>query len=128
MALWDIKGKLAGMPVYQLLGGKCRFAVDLYAHASGRDAREVEDSVRSYIERGYRHVRIQLGGYGSPHLSSKPAFAEAGFGAPEDQHMDSGPYLRAMPKLFEHVRNKLGDEIELLHDVHERTIHMNGSI
>ena len=62
MALWDIKGKRANMPVYQLLGGKSRFAVDLYAHASGRDAKQIEDSVRSWMEKGYRHVRIQLGG------------------------------------------------------------------
>jgi mannonate dehydratase len=120
MALWDIKGKRAGMPVYQLLGGKCRFAVDLYAHAGGRDAKEVEDSVRGYVERGYRHVRIQLGAYGSPHLSTKPDFREAGFGAADDQHMDAGPYLRSMPKVFEHVRTQLGDTLELLHDVHER--------
>jgi mannonate dehydratase len=120
MALWDIKGKRAGMPVYQLLGGKCRFAVDLYAHAGGRDAKEVEDSVRSYVERGYRHVRIQLGGYGSSHLSGRADFKEAGMGLAVDEHMDAGPYLRAMPKLFEHVRKELGDEVELLHDVHER--------
>src|SRR5438270_9816656 len=42
-ALWDIKGKRAGMPVYQLLGGKCRDRVPLYHHASGRDAQEVAD-------------------------------------------------------------------------------------
>lgn len=120
MALWDIKGKRAGMPVYQLLGGKCRFAVDLYAHAGGRDAKEVEDSVRLYIERGYRHVRIQLGGYGASHLSSQADFKSAGFGSQDDEHMDAGPYLRAMPKIFEHVRSSLGDEVQLLHDVHER--------
>lgn len=120
MALWDIKGKRAGMPVYQLLGGKCRFAVDLYAHAGGRDAKETEDSVRSYVEKGFRHVRIQLGGYGSSHLSKHADFREAGFGLPLDEHMDSGPYLRAMPKVFEHVRRTIGDQIELLHDVHER--------
>lgn len=120
MALWDIKGKRAGMPVYQLLGGKCRFAVDLYAHARGREPKEVEDSVRSFVEQGFRHVRIQLGAYGSGHLSESPDFRAAGFGLPADEHMDSGPYLRAMPKLFEHVRNALGERVELLHDVHER--------
>lgn len=120
MALWDIKGKRAQMPVYQLLGGKCRFAVALYGHASGRDEKEIEDSVRSYLERGYRHVRVQLGGYGSPHLSTHPDFREAGFGLEVDELMEAGPYLRAMPKLFESLRAALGDDVELLHDVHER--------
>ncbi|MEZ6050044.1 MAG: enolase C-terminal domain-like protein [Planctomycetaceae bacterium] len=120
MALWDIKGKRANMPVYQLLGGKCRFAVDLYTHAGGRDAKEIEDDVRKYVEQGFRHVRIQLGGYGSSHLSNNPDFRDAGFGLPEDQYMDSVPYLRSMPKVFEHVRSVFGDNVELLHDIHER--------
>src|SRR5688572_31522950 len=68
MALWDIKGKRANMAVYQLLGGKCRFAVDCYAHSSGRDNKELEDSVRRNMERGFRHIRLQVGGYGSQHL------------------------------------------------------------
>jgi len=68
MALWDIKGKRAGLPVYQLLGGKCRFAVDTYTHSSGRDLKELEDSVAQNKERGFRNIRIQVGGYGSPHL------------------------------------------------------------
>jgi mannonate dehydratase len=119
-ALWDIKGKRANMPVYQLLGGKCRFAVDCYTHASGRDLTELEDSVRKGVERGFRHVRIQLGGYGSPHLSGKPDFKEKGFGLPVDTHMDARPYLTNTPRMFEHIRSKLGNDLELLHDVHER--------
>ena len=120
MALWDIKGKRAGMPVYQLLGGKCRFAVDCYSHASGRDLKEIEDSVRSKVEQGFRHVRIQMGSYGSEHLSKQADFRDAGFGLPQDRLMDALPYLKATTKMFEHVRNAFGDDLELLHDVHER--------
>ena len=71
-ALWDIKGKMAGMPVYQLLGGKTRFAVDTYTHASGPTPEAVMDNVAKFREQGFRHIRIQLGGYGSTHLTEKP--------------------------------------------------------
>lgn len=120
MALWDIKGKRAGMPVYQLIGGKCRFAVDCYAHSSGRDLKELEESVKRNQALGYRHIRIQQGGYGSPHLSAGADFKAAGFGLPVDTHMDAAPYLKATVKMFEHIRSTCGDDIELLHDVHER--------
>ncbi|MHC4630973.1 MAG: enolase C-terminal domain-like protein [Planctomycetota bacterium] len=119
-ALWNIKGKRANMPVYQLLGGKCRFAVDCYAHCNGRDLAQLENSVRRTMKEGFRHVRIQFGTYGSPHLSKEPHFREEGFGLPSDSHMDPGPYVRTVVKIFEHVRKTCGDEIELLHDIHER--------
>ncbi len=119
-ALWDIKGKRAGMPVYQLLGGKCRFAVDCYTHSSGNNLAALEDSVRKNLELGFRHIRIQLGGYGSPQLSNEAHFEKEGFGLPVESHMDPRPYLNATRKMFEHIRGKFGDEIELLHDVHER--------
>jgi mannonate dehydratase len=120
MALWDIKGKRAGMPVYQLIGGKCRFAVDCYAHSSGRDLKELENSVKNNMEQKFRHIRIQLGGYGSPQLSTDADFKDAGFGLSQDTLMDARPYLKATTKMFEHIRNTCGDDIELLHDVHER--------
>lgn len=119
-ALWDIKGKRAGMPVYQLLGGKCRFAIDCYAHASGKTPEEVAESVQKYIDAGFRHIRIQMGGYGSAYIADQPDFKQAGFGTEEDNYMDSQRYIENTIKMFEHVRKTCGDRVELLHDIHER--------
>ncbi len=123
MALWDIKGKRANMPVYQLLGGKCRHAAALYAHASGRDLEETTENVRKYMEEGYRHVRAQV---------AIPGYSTYGAGGgtskrktwppinPDQQTFEPTPYVNTVIKLFDHLRSQLGDEIELLHDVHER--------
>jgi mannonate dehydratase len=118
-ALWDIKGRQAGMPVYQLLGGKCREAADCYTHAAGADFAQCIDMARKFMEQGFRHVRVQVGvpgmsGYGS----------SRGGGAVKGLH--EGPVfepayaMRRALKLFEECRKQLGDEIELLHDMHER--------
>lgn len=118
MALWDIKGKRAGMPVFDLLGGKVRDAVPMYAHADGRDPQQVTENVRKYMEEGYRHVRAQMGGYGGGGMvpagkGSRPA---TGFAGPA---FDEDIYIEAIPKLFEHLRVQLGKEVKFLHDVHE---------
>ena len=118
-ALWDIKGRQAGMPVYQLLGGKCREAADCYGHASGNEIPQVIESVRSYMSRGFRHVRVQVGvggmaGYGSRGGDSKVAALHS------DPVYEPAVYIRKALKLFEECRKQLGEEIELLHDVHER--------
>ena len=114
-ALWDIKGKQAGMPLYQLLGGKCREGAAVYCHADGRAPEEVEDSVRKFMEQGYRYIRVQMGGYGGKESGLvKPE------DAPEGAYFDPRAYGRNMLRMIEHVRSKVGDEIELLHDIHER--------
>ncbi|BFT73543.1 enolase C-terminal domain-like protein [Paenibacillus sp. P36] len=117
MALWDIKGKLANMPVYDLLGGKCREAAAVYRHADGRDAQEVEHHVRAFIEQGYRYLRCQMGGYGGRgHQLHSPENAQPGV------YFDPQAYSRSVLHLFEHMRLQLGGEIELLHDIHERLV------
>ena len=119
-ALWDIKGKMAGMPLYQLLGGKTRFAVDTYTHASGPTAEAVMDNVAKFREQGFRHIRIQLGGYGSTHMAENPDYKQYDFGQPDDNTIDAQAYKRGTIKLFQMARKKFGDEIEFLHDIHER--------
>ena len=114
MALWDIKGKRAGMPVYQLLGGKCRQAVPLYTHANGLDFQEVEDEVHKAIEEGFRYVRCQVAVPGYDTYGVR--FLQRAYGSP----WEPTPYCRLVPKMFERLRGTFGDEVELLHDVHER--------
>jgi len=120
-ALWDIKGKRAGMPVYDLLGGKCKFAVDTYESCGGSSIEKVVEGVRKCKDEGFRYIKIQLGGYGSTALASqKPDFKAAGFGYENDSLMDSYAYLKGTRDMFAAVRKEIGDEIELVHDVHER--------
>jgi mannonate dehydratase len=115
MALWDIKGKLANMPVYQLLGGKSREAAAVYTHADGSDPQEVIDNAQRHLDEGYRYIRVQMGGYGGRNLhDQRPE------GALDGAYFDPRAYTRNMLKMLEAVRATLGDEVELLHDIHER--------
>ena len=124
MALWDIKGKAFETPVYNLLGGKSRDAVLVYGHANGRSIEETEDEVAKYISLGYRAVRAQTG---IPGLTStygvakdKMYYEPAEKGLPPENFWSTEKYLLHIPRLFESLRLKFGDEIYLLHDVHHR--------
>lgn len=116
MALWDIKGKMARMPVYQLLGGKCRDGVPVYRQTGGSSLSEIIENVQKWKEQGMRHLRIQWGGGYSGKRSAE--------GSPPDIqpgiYLDNGEYIRNTVRMFEGIRARLGDEMEFCHDVHER--------
>jgi mannonate dehydratase len=138
-ALWDIKGKLANMPVYDLFGGKARDAAAVYVHSSGQEPKEVEDKARAFIDQGFHYIRVQV---------ATPGYATYGNrGATDDASLQTGPsvitdrvtnpdpallyahpggifeprpYIKSALGLFEHIRSTIGWDIEILHDVHER--------
>jgi mannonate dehydratase len=123
-ALWDIKGKIAGLPVYQLLGGASREGVTVYGHANGESAADTIAEAQRYIAEGYRAVRLQAG---VPGLKSTYGVARTfGYYEPADAALptenvwSTEKYLRSVPMLFEAAREALGWDVRLLHDVHHR--------
>ena len=124
MALWDIKAKLAGMPLYQLLGGACRDGVMVYGHANGETVEQTLDAAQEYKEMGYKAIRIQSGvpglkstyGVSKDKLFYEPADADL----PSENLWSSERYLRTVPDLFARGRDALGWDVHLLHDIHHR--------
>ena len=130
-ALWDIKAKMAGMPLVDLLGGRSREGVLVYGHANGADIPETVDAVGRYIDMGYRAIRAQSGvpglagayGVGRGKLYYEPAET----GLPPETVWDTRKYLNFAPKLFEALRKAHGDDHHLLHDVHHRLTPMEAA-
>ncbi|HXJ87601.1 MAG TPA: D-mannonate dehydratase ManD [Candidatus Binatia bacterium] len=123
-ALWDIKGKALNTPVYNLLGGKSRTGVLVYGHANGRNIDETVDEVAKYKEQGYLAIRAQSGipGLASTYgvAKDKMFYEPAEKGLPPENLWSTEKYLLHVPKLFEALRLKFGDDLHLLHDVHHR--------
>lgn len=124
-ALWDIAGKRAGMPVYKLLGGKVRAAAPLYTHCSARELPELEDQVRKAMSEGYRHVRVQLAvpgfsGYGVSAPTSEDTQRARPRGIAPSPVFEPTMYVNNTVKMFDHLRAKIGFDVDYVHDVHER--------
>lgn len=126
IALWDLKGKAAGLPVYQLLGGKSRSKIKVYGHANGNNVEETLSHLKKLIDQGYKAVRLQCaipgmeGSYGT--LADKKDYFElqSNRPLPPEQLWDTNKYLNFIPTLFQKARDLVGYDIELLHDVHSR--------
>ena len=125
VALWDIKAKAANMPLYQLLGGKSRERVMVYGHATGKDIEGCLAEVARHVELGYKAVRVQCGipgiatTYGVAKRSGE-RYEPADSDLPAEHVWDTATYLNHVPKLFAAVRERFGDDLHILHDVHHR--------
>jgi len=120
-ALWDIKGRQSGMPVYQLAGGKVREAVDTYTHADGPEIADTIARAREYMKQGFRNVRVQVGLPGMAGYGAQRGNSAASFKPLHDKPLFEPAYaMRRGLKLLEEARAQLGDEVGLLHDMHER--------
>ena len=119
-ALWDIKGRQAGMPVYQLWGGKAREACANYTSVGGNEIPQVIENAKQAMAQGFRYVRLQIAVPGMAGYGAGGGAGEKVKGLHDGPVFEPGPYLRRAVKMLHEARAALGDEVELLHDAHER--------
>lgn len=123
-ALWDIKGKAAGLPVYQFLGGRARDRVLVYGHANGETVEALLDDVARLLDRGYRAVRVQVGVPGIERIygvsAQKDSYEPADAPLPTEATWSTERYLDVVPRVLGAVRDRVGFQVHLLHDVHHR--------
>lgn len=131
MALWDIKAKLADMPLYQLFGGKSREGALVYGHATGADLEDLMDSIAYYVDEGYKAVRVQCGIPGMPAASYGVSEKKGDFKNfitdfsgihPKVEIWDTDRYMRYMPEALARIRERFGPDLKILHDVHHRLL------
>jgi len=126
MALWDIKGKVAGLPVYQLLGGRSRRGVTLYAHANGETIETTLDMAEEHIKQGFKAIRLQSAvpglnvTYGV--LGDKKDYYElqGNRPLPPEEDWSTHKYFNMVEDLFRQARERFGNDVQLLHDAHSR--------
>ncbi|MFD9324442.1 enolase C-terminal domain-like protein [Streptomyces sp. NPDC060065] len=120
VALWDLKAKRLGAPLYSLFGGRVRTGAEAYTHVDGADEKEIADQVAAARERGFRHVRVQAAVPGADTYGTAGAAVDRDAVRARRVPWDSAAYVRTVPRILTRVRELVGDDVELLHDVHER--------
>lgn len=118
MALWDIKGREANMPVYHAYRGQMQErASRSMPYANGESREEILDEAQKRLEEGYHNIRLQyfpMKGFSQNQRPWRPVGAKEGF------YQDPKAYVEETVAMFDEARSRFGYAPELVHDVHER--------